>query len=147
MRETPMRRREDQSGFTLIEVMIAAVVVVILALGLASSMGAAFMADAAARNAAVSTQAAQQVMEELQGLAWADVLACDGDAVVTGEGCAVKVAVNEAMVGMLLVEVYACHPVETRAAAELAGMGMTQVKSLGALDGSQVRLLTYRSGS
>ena len=138
--------KTKNAGFTLLEVMIATVILVTLALGLATSMGAAFMADAAARNAAASTHAAQQVMEELQHLDYGDVLACDGDAMLTSEGIALKLSVSEVMVGMLLVEVQTCRPTPDRTLAELADMSMTQVKALPAAAGSEVRLVTYRFG-
>ena len=140
-----MHRRGSNAGFSLIEVMIAAVILVILALGLAGSLGAAFMADASARNTATSTNAAQQLMEELQGLDYADVLGCDGDSVVTAGGVALKVSVAETMVGMLVIEVYACHPVQPISVGVLSGMTMSQLKNVPAILGSQVRLVTYRA--
>ena len=141
-----MKMHGAERAYTLIEVMIAAVIVVVLALGLSASMGAAFMADAAATHAAASSHAAQQVMEELQDLDYGDVLACDGDAILTDGGVAIKIASSEAMVGMLLVEIYACRPTDARSAGELASMTMSQVQALPAASGSEVRLLTYRSG-
>jgi len=126
--------------------MIATAVVVILVMGLASSMGSAFMADAVAHSSAASANACQQVLEELQELDYDDVLACDGDAMLTSQSVAVKVSVSEAMVGMILIEVYACRPAENVTLLELGGLTMTQFKNLRAAPGSQVRLLTYRAG-
>gem|GEM_PF-3661902 len=141
-----MRGVRRDAGFSLLEVMIAAVVVVILAMGLASSMGSAFMADNAARGAAASTNACQQTLEELQQLAYGDVLACDGDAMFASENVAVKISAFESTAGMILIEVYACRPAQTQTLIGLGGMTMAQVKALPAVAGSQVRLLTYRSG-
>jgi prepilin-type N-terminal cleavage/methylation domain-containing protein len=98
-----MRGVRRDAGFSLLEVMIAAVVVVILAMGLASSMGSAFMADNAARGAAASTNACQQTLEELQQLAYGDVLACDGDAMFASENVAVKISAFESTAGMILI--------------------------------------------
>jgi len=133
-------------AFTLLEVTIAAVMLVIVALGLAMSMGAAFMADAAARDAAAAVHTGQQVMEELGQLDYGDVLACDGDAILTDNGAAVKIAVTEVAVGMLMVEVHVGRPTPARDLAELAEMSMMQFRSLSAARGSSVRLLTYRAG-
>ena len=141
-----MKHHDRDTGYTLLEVMIAVAIVVILALGLASSMGAAFLADAVARDTATATHACQQVMEELEELDYADVLATDGNAILTEEGIAIKMAVSEAMVGMLLVEVCGCRPLEERTLLELAGMTMTQFKNVQPASGPQVRLLTYRAG-
>jgi hypothetical protein len=141
-----MRVERRDAASSLLEVMIAAVVVVILALGLASSMGSAFLADTAARSVSASANACQQVLEELQELDYGDVLACDGDAMLTSQGVAVKISAAEAMAGMILIEVYACRPVEPRTLLELGGLTMTQFKNLRAAPGSQVRLLTYRAG-
>lgn len=140
-----MRSRGD-SGFSLIEVVIAMVMLVILAMGMASSLGAAFMADAVARDTARSAHAAQQVLEELQPLQYADVLGEDGTAALTPQGVAVKISAHEAMVGMIMVEVFACRPTPPRSLADLGAMSMAQVKRLPAAPGSQVRVITYRAG-
>ena len=141
-----MNGHGNDRAFTLLEVTIAAVMLVIVSLGLATSMGAAFMADAAARDAAASVHAGQQVLEELAQLDYGDVLACDGDALLTDGGLAVKIASTEVSVGMLMIEVYTCRPSPEHALAELADMTLTQIKALPATRGAQVRLLTYRSG-
>jgi prepilin-type N-terminal cleavage/methylation domain-containing protein len=140
-----MRANRRDAGFSLLELMIAAVVVVILAMGLASSMGSAFMADNAARGAAASTNACQQTLEELQQMAYGDVLACDGDAMIGTENVAVKISAFESTTGLILIEVYACRPAPAQTLLALGGMTMAQVKALPAVEGSQVRLLTYRS--
>ena len=144
LQETACHDRDN--GYSLLEVMIAAMVVVVLAMGLAGSMGAAFLADAAARDTATATHACQQVMEELEELDYGDVLATDGNAILTGEGIAIKMSVSEAMVGMLVVEVCGCRPLEERTPLELAGMTMTQFKNVQPASGPQVRLVTYRAG-
>ncbi|HUW58113.1 MAG TPA: type II secretion system protein [Planctomycetota bacterium] len=133
-------------GYTLLEVMIGTVILVILAMGLASSMGAAFMADAAARHTALSTHACQQVLEELEHLDYGDVLACDGDAMLTPGSVAVKISATEAMVGLILIEVRAARPKEQRTLLELAGMTMQQFRDLQTVIGSEVRVVTYRAG-
>lgn len=140
-----VKARQSENGFTLLEVMIGTVILVILALGLAGSMGAAFMADATARDTAAATHAGQQVMEELQKLDYLDVLGCDGNAIVTSEDIAIKVSATETMVGMILVEVRACRLLEKRTVLELAGLTMGQFASLRPATGAQVRLMTYRA--
>ena len=109
-----MEAHRRDAGQTLLEVMIGTVIIVILAMGLASSMGAAFMADAAARSTAASTHACQRVMEEIWQLDYSDVLACDGDAILTPQGVALKISAAEAMVGMILLEACACRPEQER---------------------------------
>ena len=141
-----MKAHGRDPGYTLLEVMIATVILVILAMGLASSMGAAFMADAAARHTAASTHACQQVMEELEQVDYSDVLACDGDAMFTPEGVALKISAVETMVGLMLIEVRACRPDPERTLLELAGLTMEQFRNLRAVMGSEVRVVTYRAG-
>ena len=140
-----MTVRAREAGYTLLEVVIATVMVVILAMGLAGAMGTAFMADAAARDTAQSTHAAQQVLEELQDLSYHDVLAQDGTAMLTARGVAVKISAHETMVGMITVEVYACRPSPSRTLGDLAAMTMAQVKALPSATGSRARLVTYRA--
>ena len=137
--------RRSGSGFSLLEVMIGAVIMVILAMGLANSMGAAFLADASARDTAAAVHACQQVLEEMQTLDYADVLACDGNAIVTDEDVAIKISATETMVNMILIEVGGGRLEEQRTAGELAAMSMTQFKSLRPATGAQVRLVTYRA--
>ena len=126
-----LRTERPDAAFSLLEVMIAAVVVVILAMGLAGSMGSAFMAANAARSAAASTNACQQALEQLEQLPYADVLNYDGAVTPAPGGVTVKISVTEAAAGMILIEVYAWRP--------------TQSPTVPAVAGSQVRLLTYRS--
>lgn len=141
-----MTARASDVAFTLLEVMIAAVLVMILTMGLAATMGAAFMAAASARNTAASSHACQQVMEELEQLDYGDILACDSDAILTAEGIAVKIAASEAMVGMLLIEVAGCRPSPERTLLELAPLTMEQFRNLPSALGSKMRLVTYRAG-
>ena len=132
-------------GFTLLEVMIGAVIVVILAMGLAGSMGSAFMADSAAKDRAASLNAGRQVMEELEQLDYGDVLACDGDTILTDRSIAIRISAAESMLDMMLVEVYACRPTGGPALAELAALSVTQLKQLPSAMGSRVRLVTYKT--
>jgi prepilin-type N-terminal cleavage/methylation domain-containing protein len=140
-----MMTGRSEKGFSLLEVMVAAVIVVILAMGLAASLGGVFLADASAKYALASANAAQRLMEELQQLDYGDTLACDGDAVVTTGGVALKVSVVEVSVGMEIIEVNACHPAQAMSAAQIAGMTMAQFKGVHARPGSQVRLMTSKA--
>ena len=75
--------RKHEGGFTLLEVMIAAVVVVILVPAFLGSIVASFLADAGGRSTDGAVNTARQTMEEVLGLSFQDVLALDGDTALT----------------------------------------------------------------
>ncbi len=135
--------RARTGGFTLIEVMIATVMIVILAMTLAACLGAACSADSASRDKARSTLAIQQVLEGMLDLQYGDVLAEDGTAILTSQTIAIKISAQESLPGLILIEVYACRPQTPQTLSALASMTMAQVKALPAIQGSQVRMLTY----
>jgi hypothetical protein len=135
--------RARTGGFTLVEVMIAMVTIVMLAMTLAACLGAACAADSASRDKMRSAFACQQAMEEMLSLDWGDTLAQDGTAILTSEGVAVKVSAQLASPGLILIEVYAFRPQTPLTLSSLGAMSMTQAKALPAMQGSQVRVLTY----
>ena len=67
--ESGSTSRRD-AGFTLVEVMIAMVVLAILALGVAQLFGVAIQATSSARHQTSTTVLAAQKMEQLRGLTW-----------------------------------------------------------------------------
>jgi prepilin-type N-terminal cleavage/methylation domain-containing protein len=67
--ESASTNRRD-AGFTLIEVMIAMVILAILALGVAQMFGVAIQAASGARHQTSTTVLAAQKMEQLRGLTW-----------------------------------------------------------------------------
>ena len=140
-----MKAHKGNSGFSLIEVMIAMVIVVILALGLATSMCAAFLADSAAKNKTAAINTAQRLMEEIEQVDYGDLLSLHEDAVIDDDGMTLKISVTEVMVGMVMIEVSACRPVDTRTMSELSILTMSQFKEIVSREGSRVSLITYRA--
>ena len=140
-----MKTQKGNSGFSLIEVMIAMVIVIILALGLASSMCAAFLADSAAKNKTAAVNAAQRLIEEIEQVDYGDLLSLHEDAVINDYGIALKISVTEVMVGMVMVEVSACRPVAPRTTSELSMLTTSQFKEIVSREGSRVNLITYRA--
>ena len=135
--------RTGDRGFTLLEVMIATVMLVILAMTLAACLGAAVTADSVSRDTERSTLAVQQVIEGMMELDYGDALAQDGTAILTTQSISLKISATETIHGLMLVEVYACRPSTPQTLSTLASMTMAQVKALPAAAGSQVRVLTY----
>ncbi len=135
----------SNSGFSLIEVMIAMVIFIILALGLASSMSAAFLADSAAKNKTAAVNTTQRLMEETEHVDYGDLLSLHEDAVIDDVGMTLKISVTEVMVGMVMIEVSACRPVDERTMSELSMLTMGQFKGIVSREGSQVSLITYRA--
>ena len=135
----------SNSGFSLIEVMIAMVIFIILALGLASSMSAAFLADSAAKNKTAAVNTTQRLMEETEHVDYGDLLSLHEDAVIDDVGMTLKISVTEVMVGMVMIEVSACRPVDERTMSELSMLTMGQFKDIVSREGSQVSLITYRA--
>ena len=135
----------SNSGFSLIEVMVAMVIVIILALGLASSMGAAFLADSSAKNKTAAINTAQRLIEEIEQVDYGDLLSLHEDAVINDDGMALKISVTEVMVGMVMIEVSACRPIVPRTMPELSMLTMSQFKQIASREGSQINLITYRT--
>jgi len=138
------RRRSPEAGFTLLEVLIAAVVVVVLALAFLGSVVASFMADTGSHNSNAAVNAARQTMEEVMELAFGDVLALDGDTAVTSDGLAVRISVVQSTVSLALVEGAVCRPVSMVSVCELQAMSLEEFKRLGAAQGSKFSLVTMK---
>ena len=130
---------------TLVEVMVALMVLSIVFMGLMASYSSSVTVNrgASARNRVVAR--AQQLMEEMTELGYGDALLVDGDAILTEDGCALKVSVTEVELGLERIEVYGCRPERNETAATLAGMTMEQVKDLGSEKMSRVSLVTLKA--
>jgi prepilin-type N-terminal cleavage/methylation domain-containing protein len=68
---TPPRRSRDESGFSLIEICVALLLLAILLNGVANLFIVSIRTTDAARVQGVATMLADQKVEELRGLAWA----------------------------------------------------------------------------
>lgn len=141
-----LRRAGDgQKGFTLLELTIAAVILVILLMTFLSTLTSSFLAD----NVAVTTNAcratAERLMEEVLDLSFGDTPMVDQNAVLTADGIAAKIAVLEEAPDLLLVEVYVLKPRNGIALDELAQMSMPVIRDLEPAPGSRVRLLCLKA--
>lgn len=136
--------RDGQRGFSLLEVLIAAVVVVVLVLSFLGSVVASFMADAASHNVNSSVNVARQTVEEVLELSFTDVLALDGDTILTADGLAIRISVLQSAVDLAIVEVCVCRPVPMLTAVELQGLSLDDFKRLGAAKGSVFSLVTMK---
>ena len=133
-----------QNGVSLLEVLIAAVVVVVLVLAFLGSVVASFMADASSHNSNASVNVARQTMEEILELSFQDVLALEGDTVLTAEGLALRISVVQSTVDLALVEVCVARPVPTMTAAQLQGLSLDDFRRMGAAKGSVFSLVTMK---
>lgn len=136
--------RGIEGGFTLLEVMIAAVVVVILLLGFVGSVVASFMADTGSHNTDTAVNVARQTMEEVMEVSFEDVLALDGDTALTDEGMAVRISVVQSTLTIALVEVSVCRPVSTMTLEELQTLSTEDFKRIREAQGSQFTLVTMK---
>lgn len=73
-RKNMTTRRDGQGGFMLLEVLIAAVVIVVLVLAFIGGIVASFMADASSHNTNTSVNVARQTIEEVLELSFGDIL-------------------------------------------------------------------------
>ena len=134
----------NQNGFSLLEVMIAAVVVVVLVLAFMKSMVGTFLADSSSRNSSASVNLARNAMEEIVELAFDDVLALDGDTVITSEGLALRISAVQSSLHLSLVEVLVCRPVPRLSAGELHSLDLEEFRRLPCAQGSNFSLVTMK---
>jgi type II secretory pathway pseudopilin PulG len=64
------RRAEAESGFSLVETLVASVILATALIALAELFGIAMQANATAKNGGMSMILAEQKMEQLRGLVW-----------------------------------------------------------------------------
>ncbi len=139
-------RRHANAGFTLLEVLIAAVVMVIILMGLLSSISGAFLATDASNKATESQAMARRLLEETTALTYGEIVELNNSALVTDDGLAAKYQVYETAVGLLTVEVEVCRPMTALSADEAAAMTMAEFHALDAVMGSRVRFTTLAIG-
>ncbi len=142
----PTGNLDQDGGFTLLEVLIAAVVMAIILMGLISSITGSFIATDASNKASESQATARQLLEEAVGLNYGEQVQLADSATVTADGLAAKYQVYETAVGLLTVEVEVCRPLTPRSADELHAMTMPEFHALEAVPGSRVRFTTLSCG-
>ena len=139
--------RDGQRGFSILEVLIAAVVVVLLVLAFLGSVVASFMADISSHNTNGSVNVARQTVEELFELSFSDVLALEGDTILTADGLAIRISVLQSAVDLAIIEVCVCRPAPMLTVVELQGLSLDDFKRLGAAKGSVFSLVTMKHKS
>ncbi len=137
-------RRDGQGGFTLLEVLIAAVVIVVLVLAFIGGIVASFMADASSHNTNASVNVARRTTEEVLELSFGDILALDGDTILTVEGLAVRISVVHSAVNLALIEVCVCRPVPMLTVGEFQALSLDDFKRLTSAPGSVFSLVTMK---
>ena len=142
---TSIRLTPAQRGFTLLELMIAAVILVILFMGFMSSLTSSFLADVSSNIANSSRANAERLMEESLDLSYEDCLLLDENAVLTSDGLACKIGVSQVGAGLLMIEVNVLKPKQPQTLAELAAMSLVNFRNLPATPGSSVRLLSLKA--
>jgi len=140
-------RNGAERGFTLLELMIASVVMAIIFMGLISSITGAFLATDMANRACEAQATTRRLLEEATELAYGDMLLLDGNSLITADGLAAKFQVFETSPGLLSVEVEVCRPAMQLTLAELAAMTMEQFSGIEAVQGSRVRFTTLSTGA
>ena len=140
------RRSGTDGGFTLLEVMIASVVMAIIFMGLLSSITGAFLATDMAKQASESQAMARRLIEEAREFAYGDMLLLDGNSLITPHGLAAKYRVFETSPGLLTLEVEVCRPDMNLSLPELAAMTMEQFGQIRAVLGSRLRFTTLSTG-
>ena len=136
------RHLRNESGFSLLEVMISGVVVVILALAFFGSVVGSFLADAGSQSTNAAVNLARQTMEEAVELSFLDAMALDGDSVLQANGFVVRTSVVQSTVSLELIEVYVCRPVPPLTLAQLQVLSLDALKQLHSAPGSQYSLVT-----
>jgi prepilin-type N-terminal cleavage/methylation domain-containing protein len=140
------RRHRADGGFTLLELMIATVVMAIIFMGLISSITGSFLATGTANKATESQAIARQMLEEAMELSYGDMLLLDGDSLITADGLAAKYQVFEVTPGLLELRVEICRPYPAMSLATLSAMSMTNFHGLTAIDGSRLWFVTLSTG-
>jgi prepilin-type N-terminal cleavage/methylation domain-containing protein len=137
---------EQDRGFTLLEVLIAAVVMAIILMGLISSITGSFLATDMANKASEAQATARRLLEEASELSYSAILLLNGNSLITTDGVAAKFQVYETTPGLLTLEVEVCRPTGALTLSQLSTMTMAQFHALSAQDGSRVRFTTLNSG-
>jgi prepilin-type N-terminal cleavage/methylation domain-containing protein len=140
-----MGRRAD-SGFTLLEVMFASIIMAIVFMGLLASLSGSFLTTGMAERTSESQATAKRLLEEACELAYADMLLLDGNAIVTPQGLAAKYQVFETSSGLLTLEVEVLRPRNAVSVAALSAMSMSDFCKLQTIDGSHVGFTTLSTG-
>ena len=140
------RRRHADGGFTLLEIMIACVVMAIVFMGLISSMSGAFLATGMANKASESQATARQMLEEAMELSYDDMLLLDGDSIITTDGLAAKYQAFEVTPGLLMLQVEVCRPYPAISLVTLSKMSMSNFHALDVVDGSRVSFVAEHGG-
>jgi prepilin-type N-terminal cleavage/methylation domain-containing protein len=135
---------KDERGFSLLEVLIAAVVVVILLMAFLGSVVASFLADAGSQNSNSAVNLARKTMEEVMGVPFQDALAMDGDTILTPEGLAVRISVVQTGVTLALVEVSVSRPVPMLTLGDLQVLGLDEFRRMPSASGSQFNLVCMK---
>lgn len=133
-----------ESGLSLLEVLIAAAVLVILALAFLGNIVAAALGGAGNLNTNQAVNVARQTMEEVLETPFLDTLGLDGDTLLTTDGMAVRISVVQASVGLDLIEVTTCRPVPAQTLAQLQALSLQNFKTLKAAPGSLYSLVTMK---
>ncbi len=136
---------ESRRGFTLIELMVAALILAVLFMAFLSTLSGSFLADASATTANSARVTAERLMEESLDLTYNDCLMLDQNALVTDQGLAAKMAVVEMDDGLALIEVNVLKPEHPITLAQAAAMNLVDFRRLDATPGSRVRLLCLKA--
>ena len=145
MRIASERGRSD-GGFTLLELMIASVVMAIIFMGLLSSITGAFLATNMANKASEAQATARRLLEEAADLSYGDMVLLDGNSLITQDGLAAKYQVYEMSQGLLTLEVEVCRPTNPLTLSALASMTIAQFREVPCIDGSRIRYTTLSTG-
>ena len=145
MRSTRLAR--TQGGFTLIELMIAALIMGIIFMALISSMTGAFLTTDAASMTTRAQGTARRLLEETRDYTYDQLLLMNGSAIVTDDGMSAKYQVYETSIGLLTVEVEVCRLKNSISPTDLAAMSMPDFHALDAVAGVRVRLTTLSRGA
>jgi prepilin-type N-terminal cleavage/methylation domain-containing protein len=140
------RRSRTDAGFTLLELLIAAVVMAIIFMGLISSITGAFLATGMANKASQAQAMARQMLEEATELSYSYMLLLDGNSVITTEGLAAKYEVFEVTPGLLMLQVEVCRLYPAVSLDTLSEMSMSDFHARNAVDGSRVSFVTLSTG-
>ena len=139
-------RQKTDGGFTLVELMIASLVMAIIFMGLISSITGSIMATNMAKKAAEGQATARRLLEEATELDYGDMLLLDGSSLITADGVAAKYQVYETSSGLLTLEVEVCRPETQISLAQLSAMTMDDFSELKEVAGSRLRFTTMSTG-
>ena len=136
-----------QRGFTLLELMIAAVVMSIVFMGLISTMSGAFLTADVASTTTRAQETARRLLEEAREYTYDQLLLLNGSALLTEDGMAAKYQVYETNIGLLTVEVEVCRLKNIITSDDLTAMSMPEFHALEAVNAVRVRFTTLSTGA